>query len=87
MRCSLDRRRSPASTTENRKEVEVECEGGALVTPVTYFPIKPEEQDKRPSGVYMDVIVRGAEAHGIPPASSLHRQTPEGGRQLFQGRG
>ena len=39
------------------------------MTPVTYFPIKPEEQDKRPSGVYMDVIVRGAEAHGIPPAS------------------
>ena len=28
--------------------------------------VKPEEEDKRPSYVYKDVIVRGAEEHNIP---------------------
>ena len=33
---------------------------------MTYFLVKPEEEDKRPSFVYKDVIVRGAEEHNIP---------------------
>ena len=33
---------------------------------VTYFLIKPEEADKRPSWVYKDVILRGAVEHGMP---------------------
>ena len=63
---SLDRQEGVPSVY-NRKQVEVECGDGARVTALTYFLIKPEEQDKRPSGVYKDVIVRGAEEHGIPP--------------------
>ena len=58
--------RSPERVARWRKEVEVECGDGARVTALTYFLIKPEEKDKRPSGVYKDVIVRGAEEHGIP---------------------
>ena len=34
---------------------------------MTYFLIKPEEEDKRPSQVYKEVIVRGAEEHLLPP--------------------
>ena len=33
---------------------------------VTYFLIKPEEKDKRPSWVYKDVILRGALEHQLP---------------------
>ena len=62
---SLDRQEGVPSVY-NRKEVEVECGDGVRVTALTYFLIKPEEQDKRPSGVDKNVIVRGAEEHGIP---------------------
>ena len=42
----------PLHQTENRKEVELECKNVARVTTLTYFQIKPEEKDMRPSGVY-----------------------------------
>ena len=48
---SLDRQEGVPSVY-NRKEVEVECEDGSRVTALTYFLIKPEEADKRPSAVY-----------------------------------
>ena len=51
----------------NKKQVMVECENGTKHEAVTYFLIKPDEEDKRPSGVYKDVIVRGAEEHHLPP--------------------
>ena len=35
-----------------QKEVKVECEDRIQVTAPNYFPIKPEEKDKRLSGVY-----------------------------------
>merc|ERR1711936_529450 len=50
----------------NRKMVEVELEDGSSAEAVTYFLIKPEEEDKRPSYVYKNVILRGAEEHNIP---------------------
>eukprot|EP00092_Neocalanus_flemingeri_P063501 GFUD01076864.1.p1 GENE.GFUD01076864.1~~GFUD01076864.1.p1 ORF type:complete len:173 (-),score=69.32 GFUD01076864.1:83-601(-) len=53
-------------TVYNRKMVEVELEDGTKEEAVTYFLVKPEEEDKRPSFVYKDVIVRGAEEHSIP---------------------
>ena len=40
----------------NRKQVEVECEDGSRHQAVTYFLIKPEEEDKRPSAVYKESI-------------------------------
>ena len=33
-------------------KVEVECSDGSRHNAVTYFLIKPEEEDRRPSGVY-----------------------------------
>ena len=42
----------PLHQTENRKEVELECKNVARVPTLTYFQIKPEEKDMRPSGVY-----------------------------------
>ena len=33
---------------------------------MTYFLIKPDEEDRRPSWVYKDVIVRGALEHSLP---------------------
>ena len=44
----------------------VEINNTCLQEAVTYFLIKPEEADKRPSWVYKDVIVRGAVEHGLP---------------------
>ena len=40
----------------NRKQVEVECEDGSRHRAVTYFLIKPEEEDKRPSAVYKEYL-------------------------------
>ena len=40
----------------NRKQVEVECEDGSRHRAVTYFLIKPEEEDKRPSAVYKESL-------------------------------
>ena len=45
---------------------KVELEDGTKEEAFTYFMVKPEEEDKRPSFVYKDVIVRGAEEHNIP---------------------
>eukprot|EP00090_Calanus_glacialis_P003268 TRINITY_DN12421_c0_g1_i1.p1 TRINITY_DN12421_c0_g1~~TRINITY_DN12421_c0_g1_i1.p1 ORF type:complete len:186 (-),score=78.48 TRINITY_DN12421_c0_g1_i1:50-568(-) len=53
-------------TVYNRKTVEVELQDGTKEEAFTYFMVKPEEEDKRPSYVYKDVIVRGAEEHNIP---------------------
>ena len=33
---------------------------------VSYRLVAPEEKDKRPSGVYKDVIVKGAREHKLP---------------------
>jgi len=51
--CSLDRQQGVSSVyNRKQKEVKVECEDRIQVTAPNYFPIKPEEKDKRLSGVY-----------------------------------
>ena len=53
MCCSLDRQQGVSSVyNRKQKEVKVECEDRDQVTAPNYFPIKPEEKDKRLSGVY-----------------------------------
>jgi len=49
-----------------RKEVQVELEDGTNTTAYTYYLVKPDEQDKRPSKVYLDVILNGAREHSLP---------------------
>ena len=45
---------------------KVELTDGSLEEAFTYYMILPEEEDKRPSWVYKDVILRGAEEHNLP---------------------
>merc|ERR1712210_350139 len=52
-------------TVYNRKAVTVETEAGEEEA-FTYFLVKPVEEDRRPSAVYLDVIVRGAKENGLP---------------------
>jgi len=52
-------------TVYNRKSVTVEIDGGQEEA-FTYFLVKPVEEDRRPSAVYLDVIVRGAKENGLP---------------------
>merc|ERR1711990_1151446 len=52
-------------TVYNRKTVTVEVDGGEEEA-FTYFLVKPVEEDRRPSAVYLDVIVRGAKENGLP---------------------
>ena len=52
----------------NRKQVEVECEDGSRHRAVTYFLIKPEEEDKRPSAVYKESLTFTA---AIRPCKSI----------------
>ena len=50
----------------NRKQVEVECEDGSRHRAVTYYLIKPEEEDKRPSAVYKESLTfTAAIAHHV----------------------
>ena len=44
----------------------MELEGGSVLQAVTYYLVTGQEEDRRPSAVYKDVIVRGAEEHGVP---------------------
>jgi gamma-glutamylcyclotransferase len=50
----------------NRKNVQVELEDGSTLPAYTYFLIKPLEDDRRPSKVYLDVILKGAREHSLP---------------------
>merc|ERR1712130_738289 len=52
-------------TVYNRKAVTVETDDGEEEA-FTYFLVKPVEEDRRPSAVYLDVIVRGAKENGLP---------------------
>ena len=54
----------------NRKTVVVEVEGGEEEA-YTYYLVKPEEEDRRPSAVYMDVILRGARENSLPQVTAL----------------
>ncbi|XP_066942378.1 gamma-glutamylcyclotransferase-like isoform X2 [Macrobrachium rosenbergii] len=47
-------------------EVDVETLTGEQVRARSYQIIRPLEQDRRPSSVYLDVIVRGAKENGLP---------------------
>ena len=46
--------------------VSVEIEGEAVMEAVTYFAIPNTETPVPPSKLYMETIIRGAEAHGLP---------------------
>ncbi|CAL4101429.1 unnamed protein product [Meganyctiphanes norvegica] len=46
--------------------VTVEITNGELVQARSYKIIRPPETDKRPSKVYMDVILKGARENGLP---------------------
>jgi len=50
----------------NRIEVQVEMGDGSKMSAYTYFLVKPEEKDKRPSKIYLDVILTGAKEHILP---------------------
>jgi hypothetical protein len=52
-------------TVYNRKTVRVEA-GDSTEQAYTYFLVKPVEEDRRPSAVYLDVITRGALENGLP---------------------
>ena len=47
-------------------DVEVETEKGDCVEARSYQIIRPLDDDRRPSYVYMDVIIRGAKENGLP---------------------
>ncbi|XP_068226953.1 gamma-glutamylcyclotransferase-like [Palaemon carinicauda] len=47
-------------------EVDVETLDGEKVKARSYQIIRPLEKDRRPSSVYMDVIIRGAKENGLP---------------------
>ncbi|XP_023326928.1 gamma-glutamylcyclotransferase isoform X2 [Eurytemora carolleeae] len=49
-----------------RMEVRVELEDGRSEIAYTYYLVKPDEPDKRPSKVYLDVILTGAREHSLP---------------------
>ena len=50
----------------NRIEVAVELPSGEEVAAVSYRLVVPLQEDRRPSGVYKDVIVKGAREHKLP---------------------
>lgn len=47
-------------------DVEVETDKGNHVPARSYQVIRPLEDDRRPSYVYLDVIIRGAKENGLP---------------------
>lgn len=47
-------------------EVDVEASDGKMVKARSYQLIRPLEKDRRPSFVYLDVILRGAKENGLP---------------------
>lgn len=47
-------------------DVEVETDKGNHVPARSYQVIRPLEDDRRPSFVYLDVIIRGAKENGLP---------------------
>lgn len=47
-------------------DVEVETEKGNYVPARSYQVIRPLDDDRRPSFVYLDVIIRGAKENGLP---------------------
>ena len=48
-------------------EVTVETSGGEKLKCRSYYLLKRDSEDKRPSPQYMDVIIRGACENGLPP--------------------
>jgi len=46
--------------------VQVEIPNGELIQARCYKLIQPPEKDKRPSKVYLDVILKGANENGLP---------------------
>ncbi|XP_042227716.1 gamma-glutamylcyclotransferase-like [Homarus americanus] len=47
-------------------EVDVETPSGESVKARSYQVIRPLEEDRRPSFVYMEVILQGARENGLP---------------------
>ena len=51
-------------------DVVVETEKGDNVAARSYQVIRPLEDDRRPSSIYMDVIIQGAKENGLPEVKS-----------------
>ncbi|XP_045101680.1 gamma-glutamylcyclotransferase-like [Portunus trituberculatus] len=63
---NLDRQEGVHQKIYRAMDVKVETEKGDHVEARSYQIIRPLEDDRRPSYVYMDVIIRGAKANGLP---------------------
>ena len=46
--------------------------------------VKPVEEDRRPSAVYLDVIVRGAKENGLPEVGFTFQPSPSALLSCFQ---
>ncbi|KAG0717928.1 Gamma-glutamylcyclotransferase [Chionoecetes opilio] len=63
---NLDRQEGVHKKIYKVMDVEVETEKDECVGARSYQVIRPLEGDRRPSYVYMDVIIRGAKENGLP---------------------
>ncbi|CAG0878929.1 unnamed protein product [Darwinula stevensoni] len=63
---TLDKQEGVGSGIYRPIEVSVKTKEDFILPCRAYQLIALEEQDKRPSKVYKDVIIRGAEEHGLP---------------------